>query len=135
MINSKIYIRIIVVITLIILIFNLDYILAFKRFDSGTSNYKSNDNVSDPLGQDARDKGSFPINPPFNTDIKNDIDIIKRLQLSLFLLDYYKGPINGEFTRQTLQAVKKYQYDVGLNIQSEKILDSQTLITLGVISR
>ena len=57
-------------------------------------------------------------------------ETVRRVQAALAQQGYQPGEINGQFTRQTEQALKQAQADMGMRRSGQ--LDQETLFKLGV---
>ena len=86
---------------------------------------------SDPLGQQARLKGSIP---KTNNNSEFEISISRKeimiIQLILEQEGYYSGSINGTLDPHTKNAINNYKKIN--NLLSNKLLDSKTLISFGL---
>ncbi len=88
-------------------------------------------NESDPLGQKARIENSIPKeNHKIQITSYTQVDIIKKVQLTLLLEELYSGPINGIVDSDLNQSIKRFKSQYHIN--SEFLLDTEVLNLMGI---
>lgn len=111
------------------------YTPSTPSYNSGSSSSgnssKNKFNNSDPLGQ--------PSNPSYTSSPKKGnkasydrIELIKKVQMSLYIQDYYRGGIDGILGPLLREAILSYRTDHNLPL-SERI-DALLLNSLGIAS-
>ena len=144
-------VKILLLVTIVVLsVFLLNYtnlILDFIEYHTvhdSSHSYRNQENAkndglmlreeSDPLGQQAKIDGSIPIIENESIAISNSSpNIIKRIQLTLLLSDYYTKEVDGILNTATTQAIIKYQKDHYIDTNHSNYIDSKTLNSLGVV--
>ncbi|MBL7004956.1 MAG: hypothetical protein ISR69_13140 [Gammaproteobacteria bacterium] len=98
---------------------------------------------SDPLGQTAKPKTSFP--PPAKAVVEKCSDgwlgkrkeVVKKVQMYLFLSGHYANDseklFSGIIDNETRSAVKKFKKENRLTEKKNTLLDSKTLNTMGIV--
>jgi len=56
--------------------------------------------------------------------------LVRRVQMSLRILGYYTGQIDGIIGPGTRRAIEKYRWDKGLN--AANVIDAELLNSLGI---
>lgn len=89
---------------------------------------------SDPLGQRAKPPSTFipPIKdvPQLQNNPEKRAQVIRRLQLTLTLLNVYAGPVDGVMSSATRDAIDLYKIKKG--VRRGGYLDAETLNLFGV---
>lgn len=86
---------------------------------------------SDPLGQPSTPSYTTPSQAELKKQQQIEREtLIKRVQLSLSILGYYVGSIDGILGPRTRSAIVRYRWDKGLN--RVETIDSELLNSLGI---
>jgi len=134
---------IIFIILLFIVVFTINYkiiteLISYHLVYDDSHSYLRQTNIenkplSDPLGQEPRLFGSIPQEYNKAKISISTTSIIKHIQLTLLLTDYYEGSINGTLDESTIKSIREYQKVHNLQIIKNNYLDKMTLNSLGVI--
>jgi hypothetical protein len=91
-------------------------------------------NISDPLGQEAKVEGSTPLIKNNDSISKEKtLNMVKHIQLTLLLSNDYNGKVNGVLDSLTIKAIIAYQKKNDIATDNSNYLDDSTLDSLGVL--